>query len=133
MTDNAGGDRLWIPSWNGDPSTWIDYRQEVRLYQLGENLEVSYSIASRLVGRLRGAARRVGLVMDAADLFPDLPADIAGDQALRDARAERNRKGIATLLARLEKTWDKESRNEKEIVSRRFSIATSGTDGGEGE
>ena len=40
----GGGDRLWIPSWDGDPSKWLDYKQELRLYELGENLEVPYSM-----------------------------------------------------------------------------------------
>ena len=104
MSGEAGGDRLWIPSWDGDPSKWIEYRQELRLYQLGKNMEVSYCIASRLVGRLRGAARRVGLAMETDDLFPPLiVASDASDQAVRVARGERNNKGIAALVAKLEK------------------------------
>ena len=35
---------------DADPSGWRDYQQEVRLYKTGENLEVNWSVAARLVG-----------------------------------------------------------------------------------
>ena len=50
-------ERMSRPQWDGDPSGWRDYQQEVRLYKTGENLEVNWSVAARLVGGLRGAAR----------------------------------------------------------------------------
>ena len=59
-----------LPQWDGDPSGWRDYQQEVSLHKTGENLEDNWSVAVRLVGRLRGAARRVGLAMTDQELLP---------------------------------------------------------------
>ena len=42
-------ERMSLPQWDGDPSDWRDYQQEVRLYKTGENLEVNWSVAARLV------------------------------------------------------------------------------------
>ena len=39
-------ERMSLPQWDGDPSGWRDYQQEVRLYKTGENLEVNWSVAS---------------------------------------------------------------------------------------
>ena len=63
-------ERMCLPQWDGDPSGWRDYQQEVRLFKTGENLEVNQSVAARLVGGLRGAARRVGLAMTDQELLP---------------------------------------------------------------
>ena len=68
-------------------SGWRDYQQEVRLYKTGGNLEVNWSVAARMVGGLRGAARRVGLAMTDQELLP---------------KADRKRRGIEALMARLE-------------------------------
>ena len=38
--------QMSLPQWDGDPSGWRDYQQEVRLYKTGENLEVNWSVAS---------------------------------------------------------------------------------------
>ena len=59
-----------VPSWNGSPETWQNYRDEVRIWLLGSKLEVEYSLAARLVAKLRGPARRVGLAMADAELNP---------------------------------------------------------------
>ena len=40
-------ERMSLPQWDGDPSGWRDYQQEVRLYKTGENLEVNWSVAAR--------------------------------------------------------------------------------------
>ena len=61
---------MCLPQSDGDPSGWRDYQQEVRLYKTGENLEVNWSVAARLVGGLKGAARRVGLAMTDQELLP---------------------------------------------------------------
>ena len=87
-----------LPQWDGDPSGWRDYQQEVRLYKTGENLEVNWSVAARLVGGLRGAARRVGLAMTDQELLPT--ARNITDNLER--KADRNRRGIEALMARLE-------------------------------
>ena len=61
----AGRDeaREHVPSWNGSPETWQSYKDEVRIWLLGTKLDVEYSLAARLVAKLKGSARRVGLAM----------------------------------------------------------------------
>ena len=91
-------ERMSLPQWDGDLSGWRDYQQEVRLYKTGENLEVNWSVAARLVGGLRGAARRVGLAMTDQELLPT--ARNITDNLER--KADRNRRGIEALMTRLE-------------------------------
>ena len=91
-------ERMSLPQWDGDPSGWRDYQQEVRLYKTSENLEVNWSVAARLVGGLRGAARRVGLAMTDQELLPT--ARNITDNLER--KADRNRRGIEALMTRLE-------------------------------
>ena len=79
-------ERMSLPRWDGDPSGWRDY-----LYKTGENLEVNWSVTARLVGGLRGAARRVGLAMTDQELLP----------TARNITDNWER-GIETLLAKLE-------------------------------
>ena len=86
-------ERMSLPQWDGDPSGWRDYQQEVRLYKTGENLEVNWSVAARLVGGLRRAARRVGLAMTDQEL---LPTDSS------ERKADRNRRCVEALMTRLE-------------------------------
>ena len=90
-------ERMSLPQWDGDPSGWRDHQQEVRLYKTGENLEVNWSVAARLVGGLRGA-RRVGLAMTDQELLPT--ARNITDNLER--KAGRNRRGIEALMTRLE-------------------------------
>ena len=91
-------ERMSLPQLDGDPSGWRDYQQEVRLYKTGENLEVNWSVAARLVGGLRGAARRVGLAMTDQELLPTARNIIDN----LERRADRNRRGIEALMTRLE-------------------------------
>ena len=91
-------ERMSLPQWDGDPSGWRDYQQEVRLYKTGKNLEVNWSVAARLVGGLRGAARRVGLAMTDQELLPT--ARNITDNLER--KADRSRRGIEALMTRLE-------------------------------
>ena len=89
-------ERMNLPQWDGD-SSWRDYQQEVRLPITGENLEVNGSVAARPVGGLKGA-RRVGLAMTDQELLPtarDIPDN-------GERKADRNRRGVEALMARLE-------------------------------
>ena len=99
MGESGGDSRMYTPSWNGDPSNWNEYEMQVKLYKMGENLEVSYSLASRLVGRLEGAARRVGLAMADGELHPPANPEL---KEPAEIRADWNRRGIENVLARLE-------------------------------
>ena len=60
MTESKN-ERMGLPHWDGDPTGWLDVQQEVRCSREAKNLEVNWSVAARLVGCLKGAARRVGL------------------------------------------------------------------------
>ena len=91
-------ERMCLPQWDGYPSGLRDYQQEVRLHKTGENLEVNWSVAARLVGRLRGAARRVGLAMTDQELLPTA-RNITDNW---ERKTDRNRQGIEALTARLE-------------------------------
>ena len=101
-------ERMYLPQWDGYPSGWRNY-QEVRLYKTGENLEVSWSVAARLVGGLKGAARRVGLAMTDQELLPtarNIPDD-------GERKADRNRRGVEALMARLETELGKQPPQKK--------------------
>ena len=102
-------ERMYLPQWDGDPSGWRDYQQVVRLCRTGENLEVSWSVAARLVGGLKGAARRVGLAMTDQELLPtarNIPDD-------GERKADRNRRGVEALMARLETELGKQPPQKK--------------------
>ena len=61
-------DRSRIPSWNGHPDGWKNYKEEVRIWMLGSKLDVQYCLAARLVENLSGPARQIGLRMAEAEL-----------------------------------------------------------------
>ena len=77
----------------------------MEIWALGTNLEVNYCVAARLVSRLRGAARRVGLRLPRDQLQP-LPAVAAqyddDGEVIEEARAADNMRGINNVLTALE-------------------------------
>ena len=76
-----------IPSWSGDPLEWIKFRDEVRLWSLGENMGVQYSLGARLAGRMRGSARRAVIGMTEAELLPEaVNEDGSQDWPLRNQK-----------------------------------------------
>ena len=87
------------PSWDGNPERWQTYKDEVRIWTLGTNLDVGYCVAARLVSALRGSARRVGLSMADNDLEPDQGAEASEGVP---ARPKNLKKGIQNLMARLQ-------------------------------
>ena len=118
MAHHGDDDKPRIPRWNGDPSRFQHWKDEVRIYKLGENLNVNRSVAARLVGGLSGPARKVGLSMMDEDLFPVAsmippPAPLAEGQAAGDPPVPpdgpgkidytaANRRGIENLVTRLQ-------------------------------
>ena len=98
-----------LPQWDGDPSGCRDYQQEVRLYETGENLEINWSVAARLIGGLRGTARRVGLAMTDQELLPT--ARNITDNLER--KADRNHRGIEALMTRLEAEFGQQRPQKK--------------------
>ena len=90
-----------VPSWNSDPTEWERYRDEVRVYCLSTKVTVEYSLAARLVQRLRGAARRVGLQMTDVELSAD-PGLVGLDGREMPPAREQVLAGVTRLMARLE-------------------------------
>ena len=72
---DESGNRQIIPSWDGAPAGWQRYQEQVRLWRMGENLDVKYSVAARLVARLSGAARRACINMTEESLMPQRGRD----------------------------------------------------------
>ena len=68
-----------IPSWDGRPDTWQEYKDEVRIWVLGSSNTAEYSLAARLVAHLRGPARRIGLSLTDEQLSPDITETTLGD------------------------------------------------------
>ena len=118
MAHYGDDDKPRIPRWNGDPSRFQHWKDEVPIYNLGENLFVNRSAAARLFGGLSGPARKVGLSMSDEDLFPYAsvyppPAPPATGQAAGDVPVPpdgpgkidytvANRLGIESLVTRLQ-------------------------------
>ena len=59
-----------IPTWDGNPGTWARFYEEVRIWKLSINLDVKYSQAARLIGRLTGSAKRACMSLTDEDLLP---------------------------------------------------------------
>ena len=69
-------------TWDGNPGTWRPFKDEVRIWTLGQDLEVKYCLAARLIRNLTGAARRAALSIPEADLLPTDQNKKAGIQAV---------------------------------------------------
>ena len=104
----AGGGEGYslIPVWDGAPQGWRRYRDDVEIWALGTNLEVNYCVAARLVSRLKGAARRVGLRMPRDQLQPGAAVpeilDEDGITVIQGAAPADNMRGINNVLTALE-------------------------------
>ena len=72
-TTEPKGERMNLPRWDGDLSGWRDCHQEGRWYKSGEDHEVNWSVAARLVGGLKGPPSR-GIF-----LFPISPRTAAAN------------------------------------------------------
>ena len=95
-----------IPVWDGAPRGWRRYRDDVEIWALGTNLEVNYCVAARLVSRLKGAARRVGLRMPRDQLQPGAAVheilDDDGVTVIQEAALADSMRGISNVLTALE-------------------------------
>ena len=93
-----------IPSWDGNPAGWQCYQEQVRIWRLGENLGVRYSLAARLISRLSGAARRACISMPDEDLMPirgvSEERDANGDITVYEIEADLSA-GISNVMKRL--------------------------------
>jgi hypothetical protein len=62
--------RKGIPCWDGDPTKWAQYMEDMLIWFDGEDLDVSYNLTSRCIQNLSGSARRAALAIPKADLQP---------------------------------------------------------------
>ena len=76
MEDHAGGGGggggafQRIPAWDGTPSRWRRYKQDVELWLEGEDLDVRFSLAARMVTKLSGTARTQARLIPLEELRP---------------------------------------------------------------
>lgn len=68
--------RKFIPRWDGNPATWRWCRDEVRLWLRGEDVNVPYNLAARVIQNLSGSARRCAMGIPAAELEPRRPSAV---------------------------------------------------------
>ena len=101
--EHRSDDHSNIPTWDGNPSAWTTFSNEVKLWRLSENLEVNFSLASRLVRKLSGSARRAVASLGEEQLHPayipeegQTPLTVPADQ-----KAWRNKRGIENVMAKL--------------------------------
>ena len=78
-TGSAGAAFSRIPGWDGNPQTWWRYKQDVELWLEGEDLEVKYSLAARMVQKLTGTARIRANLLDVRHLRPQRPVAAVAD------------------------------------------------------
>ena len=98
MAAEAGsGDRRHIPTWNGNAAKWESFRDEIRVWRLGENSNVKYSLAARLVSGLSDSARMTCMTMDADQLHPP-----PGGGPLATADERRNIAGLDDVMSVLQ-------------------------------
>ena len=76
MAAEAGsGDRRHIPTWNGSAAKWESFRDEIRVWRLGENLNVKHSLAATADERRNVAGLdNVMNVLQSSPLVKKLPA-----------------------------------------------------------
>ena len=98
MAAEAGsGDRRHIPTWNGNAAKWESFRDEIRVWRLGENLNVKYSLAAKLVSGLSGPARMTCMTIDADQLHPP-----PGDGPVAAADERRNIASLDNVMSVLQ-------------------------------
>ena len=90
-----------IPSWDGRPDTWQEYKDEVRIWVLGSPNTADYSMAARLVAHLKGPARRIGLAMTDTELSPEVTETPSAD-GTTTKKEVNHKKSIELLLDRLQ-------------------------------
>ena len=82
------------PTWDGNPSSWRHYQDEVKIWTLGQDLDVKYCLAARLVRNLTGPARRAAFALPEAALM---------------ATDENKKAGIENVMKKLKETFGDDS------------------------
>ncbi len=93
--------RKFVPTWDGNPIGYKAYKDSVRIWLLGEKLDVEYSLAARLVQNLSGSARTLGNSMLDEELMPD-PVPTGDGEEPPEHKKRRLLAGIDRLLKKLE-------------------------------
>ena len=122
MDGHDSGSRSPLPPWDSSLGVFARYKDEVRVFRLGEDLGRSYSIAARLVSPLSGPARRIGLSLKDLELFPDercsTPRRTTKESCSNNTK--RNAEDIRILLDRLESTLQTKKSEEKGLKMNEF-------------
>ena len=66
----ASDDQNFVPTWNGDPSKFEDWKQRVRIWTHTCELHKKKSFASIIANKLTGAALKSALELTDEQLFP---------------------------------------------------------------
>ena len=88
---------MCLPQWDGDPSGWRDYQQEVRLHTTSENLEINWSLQRDWLADSKEQHGEYGLAMADQELLPttrNIPDN-------GERKGDRNRRSIEALMTRL--------------------------------
>ena len=109
MDGDGDSGRRHIPRWDGHPATWKQYEQEVRIWRMGENLDVKYCIAARLIQNLSGAARRAALQLK--------------DEQLQGTQEDRAA-GIKAVLAHLNRVFSPDPLIRKAVSYTHLTLPT---------
>ena len=100
------GERVFVPSWDGNTHGWHPYHDEVRIWFLSERAKgIDYSLAARLVQRLSGGARRAAMTLSDEKLMPDPATDVRTDAdgaVLAPAAPADPRAGVRRVFKRFE-------------------------------
>ena len=59
-----------IPTWDGNPTTWRNFKRTVDVWLEGENLDVPYSLAARMLQKLTGTAKTRTQLIPLEELRP---------------------------------------------------------------
>ena len=108
--DAGSGDRRHMLTWNGK---WESFRDEIRVWRLGEILIVKYSLAARLVSGLSGPARLTCMTIDVEQLHPP-PGECP--VATADERRNIARLDNVMIVLQLSPLVEKPPARENELV-----------------
>ena len=117
--EHRSDDHPNISTWDGNFSTRASFSNEVKLWRLSENLEVNYSLASGLIRKLSGSARRAAANLDEALLHPVYVEALGIGETLASEpapKAWRKKRGVEKVMAKLLAGSASRNRSEKASI-----------------